>query len=1242
MAKDFVTLASGDWDALQAAVERFETAWDTGTPPRIEDFLTADPARRVPLLVELIHVDLERRLTRGEAARVEAYLERFPELSGDRDFVLGLIEREYEQRARRNDRIGPEEYVGRFPQYQAELQARLRIVPAQGATPTGRSPAPAPRPVIDSVASLVATLQESVLLRGAQRRELARLKDRFTEPRTLARELLQRSWLTAFQVNQLFLGRLNELVLGPYVLLERLGEGGMGTVFKARHQLMDRIVALKVIRKDRLEDEEAVRRFHREIRAAAQLSHPNVVTAYDAAQVGDTHFLVMEFVEGTDLKKLLGKRGPLPPAEACDYIRQAALGLQHAHERGLVHRDLKPANLLLTGTGSTVKILDLGLARLHRGEDLNLTAGDLTREGTVMGTPDYMAPEQALESRTADIRADLYSLGCTLFQLLTGQVPFAGGTLAQKIVRHQGEPPPALEDRRPDAPRGLGAVVRKLLAKRPAERYQTPAELALALETFCPLQSPRAIPLGAPGPLPPGKPVPVATLVGPAALDATLRIPGAIPLGGAVAPGPPREPAVGTGDETPTPGEAESLTVPPGGLRSPSRPVRRWRWLVPAGAAGMALIAVAAFILWPPGHPPPKPHEEDFLWNKIAPEDRIPGLPEDKVRLVGLLGENRVRMDAIKALALSRNGKLLAVGGTKGELKLADARTLHLRGVLGGHRGAVLCLAFSPNGLLLASSGADGLIRLWDLETGAERRPLKGHEKPVPGVAFVSEGRALLSAGQDGSVRLWDVKTGNHERCKVAIGSGGVLALSRDGTRAIISTVFEKKYDLIVWDIKEGRVAGRYRGHQAPVQSIAFCPTRNLVLSGCHYLHWWDPSTSTCKRVRDPSLFCGGPHDILHNVAFSPDGLYAITAGRSDGRFVVWVWDETGARRETVNIVGGGYGPALFLPDNRALVFASVMNLRTGDIFSNKELHVPVGHTRPVRHLSWSQNGKRLLSSGDDNRLCLWDMGSGRDLKRFRPACLPSPVRLSPGGRFALNFGPDKDVLPQVWEVASGKNLRELPDSITAAAFINETLVVTWGREVVRNNPQGPTAWGNKVILRRIDVTTGKGKKLLQLPQGNAAFLSPDGRRLLVLPVNANPFLWDVTTKKETHRWPHPFSPNVVIFPADGRRIYFGHADGTVGYYNLTTATPEKEAYPHWQKAPVVSLALTPDGRYLASTDARGETYLWDTKKGDKWCQWQNPGLVHDTAFAPDGRHLAAAADNGTICIFRLVGRESR
>ena len=303
------------------------------------------------------------------------------------------------------------------------------------------------------------------------------------DSQAVAREAGRRGWLTNFQVKEVYWGRGADLVLGKYVVLDPIGEGGMGRVFKARDARLGRDVALKVIRKEKLSKPLVLQRFQQEIRAASLLNHPNVVMVFDADEARGVHFYAMEFVEGVDLTKLVRERGPLPVAQACEYVRQAAVGLQHAFERGLVHRDVKPSNLLVTPRGQ-VKVLDLGLAMLKTnpgGED----GGRVTQEGLVIGTPDFLAPEQAQNPTTVDIRADVYGLGGTLYYLLTGRVPFDGPTPTDKLLQHVTAPPPSLCAARPDAPPQLDAVIRWMMAKRPEDRPQTPAQAAAALQPFC-------------------------------------------------------------------------------------------------------------------------------------------------------------------------------------------------------------------------------------------------------------------------------------------------------------------------------------------------------------------------------------------------------------------------------------------------------------------------------------------------------------------------------------------------------------------------------------------------------------------------------------------------------------------------------------------------------------------------------------------------------------------------------------
>lgn len=281
--------------------------------------------------------------------------------------------------------------------------------------------------------------------------------------------------------------------VGPYVLIERLGRGGMGHVYKAEHRLMKRVVALKLIGRLRGDNDDAVvlARFRREVEAAGRVRHPRIVTAYDAGDWQGQLYLAMEYVEGVDLERFVADTGPLSVDLACEIVRQTAEALHHAHERGLVHRDIKPSNLMLTPPGVTVKLLDLGLARLTSLPSTNVdrdeTADDLC------GTPDFMAPEWGHAPRSADVRGDLYSLGCTFYFLLTGQVPYPGGSWTEKLLRHRLDVPAPLRQLRPAVPVAVAAIVERLMAREVEKRYATAAAVAAELGQlhFAPIAVPK-------------------------------------------------------------------------------------------------------------------------------------------------------------------------------------------------------------------------------------------------------------------------------------------------------------------------------------------------------------------------------------------------------------------------------------------------------------------------------------------------------------------------------------------------------------------------------------------------------------------------------------------------------------------------------------------------------------------------------------------------------------------------------
>ena len=330
---------------------------------------------------------------------------------------------------------------------------------------------------VSTVDEYLSALEKSKLLDSQQFVEAQRLAGESSDAAALARALARENLVSRWQAGTLLaLGQRAQLRLGKYKLIQRLGKGGMGTVFLAQHVTMNRRVALKVVPRSIAENPAALDRFFAEARAIAALDHPNIVQAYSIDNEMDRYFIVMEFVDGQDLQQMVDLNGPLGFEHAADYVRQAAEGLAHAHARNLVHCDIKPSNLLVNNQG-VIKILDLGLARLNRNDQPRGSAAGEPAFGTV----DYMAPEQALETANFDHRADIYSLGCTLYCLLTGHPPFPEGTLAQRIVKHQTQEPCDILLERPDAPPLMVEICKRMMAKEPENRYQSMHEVSAAL-----------------------------------------------------------------------------------------------------------------------------------------------------------------------------------------------------------------------------------------------------------------------------------------------------------------------------------------------------------------------------------------------------------------------------------------------------------------------------------------------------------------------------------------------------------------------------------------------------------------------------------------------------------------------------------------------------------------------------------------------------------------------------------------
>jgi eukaryotic-like serine/threonine-protein kinase len=344
---------------------------------------------------------------------------------------------------------------------------------------------------------LVETLRDSNLLTPEQYTHLTReLVHEFKSPEKLSAHLVKLGWVTRYQLDCVESNQWQHLFLGEYFLWDKIGEGGMGEVFRARHIVTRQEVAMKVILAEKIDDPTALKRFHREAKVAARLDHPHIVKLLTTGQDAARFFLVMEYVAGKDLHDIIENSGPLPYHVACDYIRQAAEGLHHAHTQGFVHRDMKPSNILVgertRQNHGQAKILDMGLARVQNGgaaltNDKNQATPytALTRDGAVIGTADYMAPEQAVNSSGVDHRADQYSLGCTLYYMLTGRPVFDEGSPIEKLLKHQMDEPVNIRDLRPEVPMEVARILHRMIAKKPANRFPNCKEAAKILAQWC-------------------------------------------------------------------------------------------------------------------------------------------------------------------------------------------------------------------------------------------------------------------------------------------------------------------------------------------------------------------------------------------------------------------------------------------------------------------------------------------------------------------------------------------------------------------------------------------------------------------------------------------------------------------------------------------------------------------------------------------------------------------------------------
>jgi WD40 repeat protein/tRNA A-37 threonylcarbamoyl transferase component Bud32 len=1110
---------------------------------------------------------------------------------------------------------------------------------------------------ITSVAAFLTLLRQLNLLEPAQLDELAGDPlSRSAVLRDVARELIRRGWVTPYQVNQLLQGRGADLLLGQYVLLERLGQGGMGQVYKARHRHLNRIVALKIIRKDRLTSADSFRRFAREIRAVGQVSHPNIILAFDADQVGGTHYFAMEYVEGTDLARVVKQGGSLPVRQACDYVRQAAVGLQHAHEHGLVHRDIKPANLLRTADGRHIKILDLGLARLNQTAESEDSPSGLTHTGTVLGTPDYIAPEQITDSRSADIRADLYSLGGTFYFLLTARPPFPGGTVIEKLAKHQWGEPEALEDLRPEVPSAVAAIVRKLMAKSPHDRYQTPSELADVL---------RGVLVGGFQPAAekgtgPGRTEPAASAREARALP---DAPGSVPRG------PFSPPEAGAG-------EGVAVGMQPAPL-SPATP--------PDSGGGESGVTPVATEAGAETNPP---------WPALAASPAAAEVPS----------RYQLRRSSQKArwiIPLAAGISLTVLGC----LALAAILLLQKRESAGPDQARVSPQG-GPGGAVREDKGAAPISgRSGSRPRTSARAPAEdpAHLEPaLPPVVHVK-----VDANKPWQDTHMDVQAGK----QVLLRARGDWKLRETACRA--DGLAAAPRDRTVWpDAPAMCLLARIDGDPTPIvvgRSFTLQPGRD----GRLFVQANDLDLEQNSGTLDLDID-GGTYQTATAPAPGPTWVEAAEAALKPlaARAADGAADPDGLRREVIafQIRFAGTPQALRAAQVLARLPSPLDRLVRTQIPSREtfnwhppELVAVLGehrwwHGHSLRCLALSPDGKTIATGGDDGFIRLWDVKTGKDrptravLKHKGPV---SALAFFPDGK-TLASGGAEDAIVRLWDVATGRKRGEhphvnpvlclaiSPDGHFLAAGCQQKVVKLWeipgGREIsfeahpgtIRTVAFAPDSragfprdytlvtggddrtakvWfiqvqKEKIIVdgRLVNRIARVERLTLSLHTGEvlSAAFSPDGKLLATGSADGSAKVWDVGTGKQQASLPgHRGAAGAVAFAGGSSVLATGDWEGMVRFWDV--ATGDKRTIFMAHPGGVSVLTFGSGGKLLFTGGGDGTVRLWDPAGEKEWAPRSNHRVsVASVALSPDGRTVAAASLDHTITLWDVATRKER